>query len=89
MKGVRPYEHRPPPTTKTVDLAQFPFALIKVEVDVNPNKKGLQKYKLSLPPAVRSRHLEDPVYGPSWKDIIHDFDSKLLERNPEQNPTLE
>ena len=33
-----------------------------------------------MPPAIRSRHLEDPVYGPSWKEILRDFDQKPLER---------
>ena len=80
--NVRPYEPEPPapaPGQRTgLDLSLYPLKLVKLEIDANPGKKGWSRMKVSLPPSVRSRHLEDPVFGPEWKNLMIDFDEKLL-----------
>ena len=59
-----------------MDPAAFPLKLIKLDFDQNPKKKGWDKVKLAIPPAVRARHLEDPVFGGEWRDLLADFDMK-------------
>lgn len=48
-----------------------------MDYDVNPAKKGWEKLKLSIPPNIRSRHIDDPVFGADWKDLLNDFDAKF------------
>ena len=77
--SARPYEKEPPPPPPghgEVDPTAYPMRLVKLDFDVNPSKKGWDKIKLSIPPATRGRHLEDPVFGPTWKELLADFDSK-------------
>lgn len=62
-----------------LDPSSYPLKLVKLEYDVNPSKKGWEKFKLILPPSVRSRHMDDPIYGAEWKDLMHDFDEKQLD----------
>lgn len=79
--NVRAYEPMPPPPPagqrEGFDPALFPLKIVKLDFDLNPSKRGWDKFKLSLPPAVRSRHLEDPVYGPDWAEL-RDFDDKPI-----------
>lgn len=77
--NVRKYEKDPPPPPpgqSDVDPASFPLKLVKLEWDINPGKKGLEKMKLSIPPAIRARYIDDPIYGAEWRDLLTDFDSK-------------
>ncbi|CAL1147634.1 unnamed protein product [Cladocopium goreaui] len=83
--NVRPYEPTPPvvqPGSRQFDLSSFPLKLVKLDIDLVSGKKGWARFKVSLPPHVRSRHLEDPVYGAEWKSLMLDFDEKYG-RNPE------
>ncbi|CAK9074968.1 Uncharacterized protein SCF082_LOCUS36423 [Durusdinium trenchii] len=74
---VRAYEPKPPePVGKDVDPAKFPLRLVKLDYDSSPSAKGWQKFRVSLPPAVRARHVDDPVFGEAWKDLLRDFDAK-------------
>lgn len=76
--NVRQYEKDPPapPPGQEVDPSLFPLKLVKMEYDINPSKKGWDKIKLSIPPVIRSRHLDDPVFGPEWVELLNDFDVK-------------
>lgn len=77
--NVRAYQPTPPQTpgaSKEVDLNTFPFKLVKVEYDMNPGKKGWDKLKILLPPNIRQRHVDDPIHGGEWREILCDFDAK-------------
>lgn len=78
---VRPYEANPPPSADGAgpDPTKYPLKLVKLEVDPNPQLKGWEKMKLSIPPAARARHLDDPVYGPSGRDLLAAFDQKIID----------
>eukprot|EP00435_Cladocopium_sp_Y103_P057869 s1201_g20.t1 len=66
----------PPPSEGTqVDPANFPLRLVKLEV-TNPTLKGWDKYRVSIPPAIRARYMEDQVFGEEWKQLLKDFDSR-------------
>ncbi|CAK9003468.1 unnamed protein product [Durusdinium trenchii] len=75
----RPYEPRPPPTpaNQKIDLANFPVRLVKIEYDLAPGKKGWQQYKVSIPPAVRGRYVDDIVYRNEWAELLKDFDKQF------------
>lgn len=77
---VRAFEANPPqaPQSAGVDPLKYPLRLIKLEMDPNPAAKGWAKVKLSIPPATRARHADCPIYGPSWNDLILDFDKRPL-----------
>lgn len=82
---MRAYEEEPPappPGQKQgVDLNNFPLKIIKLEIDQNPAKKGWNRMKASIPVAIRQRHMDDPVYGPEWRNLMLDFDEKYLNSN--------
>ncbi|CAK9038707.1 unnamed protein product [Durusdinium trenchii] len=59
-----------------VDLQKFTFKLASVEED--GSKRGWDRYKISLSNEVRKRHLEDPIHSEQWKNLLVDFDRKLL-----------
>lgn len=79
LGNIRPYDPKPPPQPagkRDVDLNDYPLRLVKVEFDMNPSKKGWHRFRISLPVAVRSRYIDDPVYGEDWKALISDFDTR-------------
>ena len=78
--NVRPYENDPPPPPpgSELDPSSFPLKLVRLEYDVNPSKKGWDRFKISIPPAIRSRYIDDAIYGPEWKALLLDFDEKYL-----------
>ena len=77
---VRAYEPKPPAgTTKDVDPNQYPLKLIKLEYDPNPSVRGWQKFRISIPPAVRARYIDDQVFGEDWANILKDFDHKTFD----------
>lgn len=78
MGNVRRYDPTPPPPAD-IDLDKFPLKLVTLETDAS--KKGWSRYKFSLSNEVRSRHLQDPIHSQQWKDLITDFDRKLLDQN--------
>ena len=51
------------------------------EVSRDHTKKGWQSFQISLSNEVRALHLSDPLNAPAWKDLITDFDKKLLGAN--------
>lgn len=75
MGDVRAYDPSPPPAEE-VDLQKFTFKLASVEED--GSKRGWDRYKISLSNEVRKRHLEDPIHSEQWKNLLVDFDRKLL-----------
>ena len=78
---VRAYEPNPPaaPEGSGLDPSKYPLRLVKMDVDPNPTLKGWSKIKLSIPPAARARHMDDQIYGPSWRDLLTDFDNKHIQ----------
>lgn len=77
MGKVRPYDPVPPPQEK-VTTSDFPLKLAKMTVD--GSKKGIEKYVITLSNEIRSMHLDHPVHGGVWRDLIVDFDKKLLDQ---------
>ena len=74
---VRAYEPKPPASSATdVDPNQYPLKLIKLDYDPNPSLKGWNKFRISIPPAVRARYIDDQVFGEDWSNILKDFDQK-------------
>ena len=59
-----------------MDLNAFALKLVKLEYDMNPAKKGWEKLKISIPPSVRQRHVDDPIHGAEWKELLAEFDDK-------------
>lgn len=80
LGNVRPYEPNPPPPApgREVDPSKFPLRLARVDIDPSPALKGWDKYRVSIPPAARARHMEDAIFGEEWKRLLHDFDKKYL-----------
>ncbi|CAK9003137.1 Uncharacterized protein SCF082_LOCUS7617 [Durusdinium trenchii] len=74
MGKVRPYDPVPPPQEK-VTTSDFPLKLAKMTVD--GSKKGIEKYVITLSNEIRSMHLDHPVHGGVWRDLIVDFDKKF------------
>ncbi|CAL1172840.1 unnamed protein product [Cladocopium goreaui] len=74
---VRAYEPKPPASSATdVDPNQYPLKLIKLDYDPNPSLKGWNKFRISIPPGVRARYIDDQVFGEDWSNILKDFDQK-------------
>lgn len=76
FEGYRKYDPNCDPNTQ-VDLTEFAFRLCQVHHD--PTKRGLQQYSISLPAAVRALYSRDSLRAEDWKQLILDFDQKLLE----------
>ena len=51
---------------------------MKIEYDLAPGKKGWQQYKVSIPPAVRGRYVDDIVYRNEWAELLKDFDNQFF-----------
>lgn len=60
-----------------LDLKDFPLRFCVVSQD--PSKKGVSQYSFSLPSNVRALYCQDPMRGEEWKQLISDFDTKLLQ----------
>lgn len=73
--SVRQWDPNPPPDQE-LDLRNIQLKLAKITKD--PTKKGWQAYQISVSNEVRQQHLQDPVNAPTWKELITDFDRKLL-----------
>jgi len=58
MGNVRPWEAPPDDIGEDVKLEDFTFKLIKVELRNRKGKDFFEKYKVTLPAAIRSRFLE-------------------------------
>ena len=77
---VRRYEATPPQPIpgKESDLSQFPLRLVKLDFSADPKATGWDKYRISIPPTIRGRYLDDAIYSAEWKSLMNDFDAKLL-----------
>ena len=79
LGNVRRFEPNPPPASEnSIELANFPLTIVKLDYDVDPNKKGWEKFRVSLPTGVRARYVDDAIYGAEWANLLADFDKKLL-----------
>lgn len=61
-----------------VNLADFKFKLVQVELADANKTKFSEKYKIKLPANIRARHSDDVVFGSDWRELLADFDSKCL-----------
>ena len=75
MGDVRPYDPSAP-AAAAVDLEKYPLKLAKVAMD--PSKKGWERFRVTLSNEVRSMYVDDAIHSPKWKDLVLDFDRKLL-----------
>jgi len=76
MGDVRVYNPTPPETTSSIDLRDYQFKM--VELKVNGLESGLRKYEFSIPPKTRALYHSDILYGAQWRQLIRDFDERLL-----------
>ncbi|CAK9051467.1 Uncharacterized protein SCF082_LOCUS28243 [Durusdinium trenchii] len=62
---VRRYEAKPPPALpgKESDVNNFPLRIVKLEVDIDPTKRGWSKFKISIPVSTRMRYADDAIHG--------------------------
>ena len=76
--NVRPYDPNPVEPPEQVNLTDFSFKMIQVEL-VDTNKKTFsEKYKVKVPPNVRGRYSDDVVFGSEWRELLADFDKKFF-----------
>ena len=79
LGAVRRYEPKPPVSPESdVDLAIFPLQLVKVEYNMDSKLKGVEKYRITIPPNIRARYIDDAVYSTEWQNLMGDFDKKSL-----------
>lgn len=76
LGDVRPYDPTPPPSSQ-LDIQKYPLKIASIAID--SAKKGWGKYKITLSNQIRSKYAEDPIHAPQWKELILDFDQKLLD----------
>ncbi|CAK9059815.1 unnamed protein product [Durusdinium trenchii] len=71
------YEPEAPPA-ESIDISKFPLQVVRLER--NPSEShGWKKWKITLPQSFRMFWLDDVVYSPEWRELISDFDNKLLD----------
>jgi hypothetical protein len=76
--NVRPYDPNTVEPPEQVNLTDFSFKMIQVEL-VDTNKKTFsEKYKVKVPPNVRGRYSDDVVFGSEWRELLADFDKKFF-----------
>ena len=73
LQGARPYDPNPPAVAE-VDIQKYPLKLAQITKD--STKKGWEAYKIVLPNEVRMLHLDDPIHGGDWRNLVLDFDRK-------------
>jgi len=78
MGNVRPYDPTPVEPPNEVNLADFSFKLVSVEIGAPDAKAFHEKYKIKLSTAIRSRYHDDVVFGSDWRELLMDFDRKSL-----------
>lgn len=74
--SVPAYDPRPPAESDAFNLANYQMQITKIKED--PTKKSWERFSFSLDAETRARWIDDPVYGPEWRNLLVDFDSKLL-----------
>ncbi|CAK9013583.1 unnamed protein product [Durusdinium trenchii] len=89
LGAVRRYEPKPPVSPESdVDLANFPLQLVKVEYNMDSKLKGVEKYRITIPPNIRARYIDDAVYSTEWQNLMEDFDKKFGRGAPREEPRL-
>lgn len=78
MGNVRCYDPIPPAKTD-VDTSQFPLKLATISRDTS--KSGWASLKISLSNEIRALHLDHPVHGAKWREMILDFDRKPIDKH--------
>lgn len=76
LGDVRPYDPTTP-AMENINLSDFPLKLATITVD--REKQGWQRYKVSLSNQVRGLHINDPLHSGQWRELILDFDKRLLD----------
>ena len=75
-KAFSPKVFKRPSTAKTNQ--NRPLQVVRLER--NPSEShGWKKWKITLPQSFRMFWLDDVVYSPEWRELISDFDNKLLD----------
>ena len=74
--SVPAYDPQPPDESDAFKLANYQMQITKIKED--PTKKSWERFSFRLDPETRARWVNDPVYGPEWRNLLADFDSKLL-----------
>ncbi len=49
-----------------------------VRLEEDPSASGWQRFKISLPQSFRAQWMDDLVFNEEWRELISDFDQKLL-----------
>ena len=78
MGRVRSYEPTPVTPPANVQLTDFTFKLIQVELGDASKSNFNEKYKVKIPVHIRSRYSDDVVFGSEWRELLNDFDKKCL-----------
>lgn len=63
------------------DPTKFPLKLVQVDYEYDTAMNTWKNLRFRLPPAVRARHLSDPVFGSDWSALLQDFDKKPSSSN--------
>ena len=74
-QNVQQYRSKAP-ILEEVNVSDFPLQVARL--DIIPNKTGWGRFKFSLPQSFRQIYQNDIVYGADWRELINDFDRKLL-----------
>ncbi|CAK9073804.1 unnamed protein product [Durusdinium trenchii] len=77
MGRVRSYEPTPVTPPANVQLTDFTFKLIQVELGDASKSNFNEKYKVKIPVHIRSRYSDDVVFGSEWRELLNDFDKKF------------
>ena len=49
-----------------------------MRLEEDPSASGWQRFKISLPQSFRAQWMDDLVFNEEWRELISDFDQKLL-----------
>ena len=75
LGNVRRYDPHPPAAME-LDISKYPLKLATVAKD--PAKRGWEAYKITLSNETRALHLDHPIHGGQWRELILDFDRKTI-----------
>lgn len=78
MGNVRPYDPTPTDPPNDVKISAFGFKLVQVELVDAKKKEFSQKYKITVPAALRARYSDDVVFRGDWASLLNDFDKKFF-----------
>lgn len=78
MGNVMPYESTLVDPPDDVKLSDFSFKLVSVETADLKKKSFNEKYKIKLATSIRSRYIDDVIFGSDWRELLKDFDTKCF-----------